>query len=38
MILCDTGPLVVPFNDADRDYSRCVRFLWENWSRLVVLP
>jgi uncharacterized protein len=36
MILCDTGPLVAAFNDADRDHARCVRFLRENWSRLVV--
>ena len=36
MILCDTGPLVAAFNEADRDHSRCVRFLQENWSRLVV--
>lgn len=36
MILCDTGPLVAAFNDADHDHSRCVRLLRENWSRLVV--
>jgi len=36
MILCDTGPLVAAVNEADRDHSRCVRFLQENWSRLVV--
>jgi len=36
MILCDTGPLVAAFNEADRDHARCVRFLQENWSRLVV--
>ena len=36
MILCDTGPLVAAFNRADRDHARCVSFLRENWSRLVV--
>ncbi len=36
MILCDTGPLVAAFNESDRDHVRCVRFLQENWSRLVV--
>lgn len=36
MILCDTGPLVAAFNEADRDHAICVRFLRENWSRLVV--
>lgn len=36
MILCDTGPLVAAFNAADRDHVRCVAFLRENWSRLVV--
>ena len=36
MILCDTGPLVAAFNQADNDHVRCVRFLRENWSRLVV--
>jgi uncharacterized protein len=34
--LCDTGPLVAAFNKADRDHARCVRFLGENWTRLVV--
>jgi predicted nucleic acid-binding protein len=33
MILCDTGPLVAAFNEADRDHVRCVRFLQENWPR-----
>jgi predicted nucleic acid-binding protein len=36
VILCDTGPLVAVFNQADKDHERCVRFLTENWSRLVV--
>jgi uncharacterized protein len=36
VILCDTGPLVAAFNQADKDHDRCVRFLTENWSRLVV--
>jgi predicted nucleic acid-binding protein len=36
MILCDTGPLVAAFNEADRDHARCVRFPQENWARLVV--
>lgn len=36
MILCDTGPLVAAFNEADNDHVRCVRFLRENWSRVVV--
>ncbi|HEU5418155.1 MAG TPA: PIN domain-containing protein, partial [Streptosporangiaceae bacterium] len=36
MILCDTGPLVAAFNQADRDHERCARFLTENWQRLVV--
>jgi predicted nucleic acid-binding protein len=36
VILCDTGPLVAAFNEADNDHARCVRFLRENWSRLVV--
>jgi uncharacterized protein len=36
MIVCDTGPLAAAFNQADRDHARCVRFLRENWSRLVV--
>lgn len=36
MILCDTGPLVAAFNKADTDHARCVEFLMENWSRLVI--
>ena len=36
MILCDTGPLVAAFNEADDDHERCVRFLAHNWTRLVV--
>lgn len=36
MILCDTGPLVAAFNRADKDHARCVRFLAQNWARLVV--
>jgi predicted nucleic acid-binding protein len=36
VILCDTGPLVAAFNEADNDHIRCVRFLRENWSRVVV--
>ena len=36
MILCDTGPLVAAFNRADKDHGRCVQFLADNWSRLVV--
>jgi len=36
VILCDTGPLVSAFDRAERDHERCVRFLTENWSRLVV--
>jgi uncharacterized protein len=36
MILCDTGPLVAAFNKADTDHARCVQFLTENWSRLVI--
>lgn len=36
MILCDTGPLVAAFNKADDDHERCVRFLSQNWTRLVV--
>ncbi|MFI7046853.1 type II toxin-antitoxin system VapC family toxin [Streptosporangium sandarakinum] len=36
MILCDTGPLVAAFNKADKDHSRCVRFLTRHWTRLVV--
>lgn len=36
MILCDTGPLVAAFNKADRDHVRCVRFLTQHWTRLVV--
>ncbi|WP_182898157.1 PIN domain-containing protein [Microbispora sp. H10830] len=36
MILCDTGPLVAAFNRADKDHARCVRFLAQNWTRLVV--
>jgi uncharacterized protein len=36
MILCDTGPLVAAFNKADTDHARCVEFLTENWSRLVI--
>lgn len=36
MILCDTGPLVAAFNKADKDHERCVRFLAQNWTRLVV--
>lgn len=36
MILCDTGPLVAAFNEADSDHARCVSFLAANWSRLVV--
>jgi uncharacterized protein len=37
MILCDTGPLIAAFNAADADHQRCVRFLAENWTRLVIL-
>lgn len=36
MILCDTGPLVAAFNEADSDHTRCTEFLTRNWSRLVV--
>jgi predicted nucleic acid-binding protein len=36
VILCDTGPLVAAFNKADGDHERCVRFLNQNWTRLVV--
>lgn len=36
MILCDTGPLVAAFNQADNDHTRCTEFLAANWSRLVV--
>ncbi|GAA4203685.1 type II toxin-antitoxin system VapC family toxin [Microbispora amethystogenes] len=36
MILCDTGPLVAAFNRADKDHARCVRFLAQNWTKLVV--
>ena len=36
MILCDTGPLVAAFNKADTDHAKCVEFLTENWSRLVI--
>ena len=36
MILYDTGPLVAAFDQADRDHARCVRFLQENWPRLVI--
>ena len=36
MILCDTGPLVAAFNEADSDHIRCTGFLTRNWSRLVV--
>jgi uncharacterized protein len=36
VILCDTGPLVAAFNEADSDHARCVSFLAANWSRLVV--
>jgi len=36
VILCDTGPLVAAFNEADSDHARCAEFLTRNWSRLVV--
>ena len=36
MILCDPGPLVAAFNDADSDHTRCTEFLTRNWSHLVV--
>jgi len=36
VILCDTGPLVAAFNQADSDHARCTEFLAANWSRLVV--
>jgi predicted nucleic acid-binding protein len=36
VILCDTGPLVAAFNEADDNHERCSRFLVENWTRLVV--
>ncbi|SFK68617.1 hypothetical protein SAMN05216275_13227 [Streptosporangium canum] len=36
MILCDTGPLVAAFNRTDKDHVRCVRFLTQHWTRLVV--
>ena len=36
MILCDTGPLVAAFNEADSEHARCVSFLAANWSRLVI--
>ena len=36
MILCDTGPLVAAFNEADSDQARCAEFLASNWSRLVI--
>ena len=31
MILCDTGPLVAAFNEADSDHIRCAEFLTRNW-------
>lgn len=31
MILCDTGPLVAAFNEADSDHIRCTEFLTTNW-------
>lgn len=34
--LCDTGPLVAAFNEADSDHARCSAFLASNWSRLVI--
>lgn len=36
VILCDTGPLVAAFNQADSDHARCAGFLADNWSRLVI--
>jgi predicted nucleic acid-binding protein len=36
VILCDTGPLVAAFNKTDNDHARCLRFLAQNWTRLVV--
>jgi predicted nucleic acid-binding protein len=36
VILCDTGPLVAAFNEADSDHTRCAEFLASNWSRLVI--
>jgi len=36
VILCDTGPLVAAFNEADSDHARCAEFLAGNWSRLVI--
>jgi uncharacterized protein len=30
VILCDTGPLVAAFNEADSDHARCVSFLAAN--------
>jgi predicted nucleic acid-binding protein len=36
VILCDTGPLVAAFNEADSDHTRCTEFLTRNWPRLVV--
>jgi hypothetical protein len=36
VILCDTGPLVAAFNEADSDHTRCTEFLTRNWSHLVV--
>lgn len=36
MTLCDTGPLVAAFNEADSDHARCAEFLASNWSRLVI--
>jgi hypothetical protein len=36
VILCDTGPLVAAFNEADSDHARCAEFLASNWSRLVI--
>ena len=36
VILCDTGPPVAAFNEADTDHARCAEFLTRNWSRLAV--
>jgi len=36
VILCDRGPLVAAFNEADSDHTRCAEFLASNWSRLVI--
>jgi predicted nucleic acid-binding protein len=36
LILCDSGPLIAAVNKTDPEHVRCLKFVEENWDRLLV--